>query len=76
MINIERKYIEHTIISMNECIEQLNGLMEMHKQKLDTCDDKIVDWAEGYHKGHMSAYEQEVSFLESQVKFLKGALEN
>ncbi|MFA2606296.1 hypothetical protein ABR763_26465 [Bacillus cereus] len=74
-MNIERKYIAETISSMTERIEHTKTVIRNFENEINNLDEHD-HFGIGIRRGYIGGHELEVEFLERQIAFLKGALEN
>lgn len=74
-MNIEKQYIAETISSMTERIKHIKTVISNFENEINNLDEH-ESFGIGIRKGYIGAHALEVEFLEGQIKFLKGALEN
>lgn len=72
-LTIEQQYIKRVIDDTQKRIELLKSMQAEYNEKLDTTKDGTQ--TKGLFEGFITAWEQEIQYLEGQNQFLKRALE-
>lgn len=73
-MNMEQKYIEKVLEDMNDRLEYVKNIKNSFETRRKESEEN--SYGEGLYRGNIIACENQIEFLEREIKFLKCALEN